>query len=297
MHEPAIVPLPLLRTTYRFRAAGEGRLPGFAGSAWRGAFGHALKRTVCVMRLRPCEGCPLARTCLYPTLFHAAPDPAAARLRRLQSVAQPYVLMPPPEGPRRLRPGDRVELGVTLVGRAIGQRAYVRRALERAGEGGLGPDRLRFELESVATATTPPAVPPADRPLTLHFVTPLRLKRDAHLVTPEAFTPGDLLMALLRRVSMLRAFHDAAPLALDFAALKELAAATRWARRAVRWHETRRYSTRQEALLALGGLVGEAELAPAPLGPFRELLALAPWIGVGKGASMGLGQVRIEAAP
>lgn len=143
MNEPSIISLPLLRTTYRFRAATEGRLPAFAGSAWRGAFGHALKRAVCVMRLRPCDGCPLERSCLYPTLFHAAPDPAAARLSRLRSIAQPYVLMPPPDGPRRLRPGDAVELAVTLVGWAIGQRAYVQRALERAA-GGLGPDRLRL---------------------------------------------------------------------------------------------------------------------------------------------------------
>lgn len=146
-------------------------------------------------------------------------------------------------------------------------------------------------------AADPPAPPPADRAILVRLVTPLRLRRDGHLVTPEAFAPGDLLMALLRRVSMLGAFHDVAPLALDFVALKELAGATRWARRAVRWHETRRYSSRQEALLAMGGLVGEVVLEPAPLGPFRELLAVAPWIGVGKGASMGLGQVRLEAAP
>lgn len=296
MHETSIGSLQLLRATYRFRAAAEGRLPAFAGSAWRGAFGHALKRSACVMRLRPCAGCPLERTCLYPTLFHAAPDPAAACLSRLERVAPPYVLMPPPAGPRRLRPGDAVELDLTLVGRAIGQRAYVQRALERAADGGLGPDRLRLELESVAMMKEPPSPPPDDHPLTIRFLTPLRLKRDGHLVTPEALTPGDLLMALLRRVSMLRAFHAREPLALEFVALRAMAATARWEHRALRWHETRRYSTRQEALLAMGGIVGEAILAPAPLGAFRELLALAPWIGVGKGASMGLGQMQIEAA-
>jgi hypothetical protein len=296
MHETSTEWVPLLRTAYRFRAVGEGRLPGFAGSAWRGAFGHALKRAVCIMRLRPCCGCPLERTCLYPTLFHAAPDPAARRLSRLQSVAQPYVLMPPPQGPRFVRPGDPIRLDVTLVGRAIGQRAYVRRALERAAEGGIGPDRLRLELESVAMVPGPPSPPPDDLPLTIRFLTPLRLKRDGQLITPETLAPADLLMALLRRVSMLGAFHAQQPLRLDFLALKATAATARWQHRALGWQETRRYSTRQLALLAMGGVVGEAVLAPAPLGAFRELLALAPWIGVGKGASMGLGQVQIEAA-
>jgi hypothetical protein len=287
--------LSLHHRRHRFVARGEGRLPAFAGSAWRGAFGHALKRTVCVMRLRPCAGCPLERGCIYPTLFAAAPDPEGERLTGLERVAQPYVLTPPPQGPTRLAPGDAVELGLTLVGRAIGQRAYVTRALARAGADGLGPDRLPLELAASEAAEPAPAPPEGER-LRLELVTPLRLKRDGRLVTPEALTPADLLMALLRRVSMLRAFHDGAPLMLDFGALKAEAAAAGWARLAVRWQETVRFSTRQGQKLRMGGLVGTVELLTAAVPGFLELLALAPWIGIGKGASMGLGQVRLGAA-
>jgi hypothetical protein len=295
--QPGARPLALTlhHARHRFLARGEGRLPAFAGSTWRGAFGHALKRTVCVMRLRPCAGCPLERSCLYPTLFAAAPDPEGERLSRLERVAQPYVLMPPAAGPRQLRPGDAVELGLTLVGRAIGQRAYVARALARAGADGLGPDRLPLGLEASEAAPALPALPGGGR-LRLELVTPLRLKRDGRLVTPEALTPADVLMALLRRVSMLRAFHDGAPLALDFKALKAEATAARWARRAVGWQETTRFSTRQGQRLRMGGLVGTLELVTAEVPRFHELLALAPWIGIGKGASMGLGQVRLGEA-
>jgi hypothetical protein len=62
MTEPVF--LPLRRTRLVLVACGAGRFPAFPGSAWRGAFGHALKRTVCVMRLRPCAGCPLERSCI-----------------------------------------------------------------------------------------------------------------------------------------------------------------------------------------------------------------------------------------
>ena len=296
MHDRTTPTLELLRVTCLFHATGNGRLPSFMGSAWRGAFGHALRRSVCVMRLRPCTGCPLERSCLYTTLFRAAPDPARGVLSRLQDVAQPYVLMPPAEGPRRVIAGDPVRLDLTLVGRAIGQRAYVQRALERAAEGGLGPDRVPLRLAAVEPLAPSPRTPTAGR-LVVQLVTPLRLKRDGRLVGPDRLTPADLLMALLRRVSMLRAFHDAAPLQLDFGALKGHAAGLSWQRIAVRWQETRRYSTRQEALLTMGGLVGEAELDAAKLGPFRELVALAPCIGIGKGASMGLGQVAVGPEP
>ncbi len=95
-------------------SSGAGRWPSFSGSAWRGAFGHALKRTVCVMHLRPCPGCPLE-----PPASTPRSSPPARRATRcgVTTIPHPYVLCPP-FGPRRLAPGTAVTLGVTLVGRA-----------------------------------------------------------------------------------------------------------------------------------------------------------------------------------
>ena len=42
--------LPLSRHRLEFLPTISGRWPRYAGSAWRGGFGHALKRVVCVMR-------------------------------------------------------------------------------------------------------------------------------------------------------------------------------------------------------------------------------------------------------
>lgn len=289
------IDLVLWHDRYRFRADRDGRLPTFAGSAWRGAFGHALKRTVCVMRLRPCCGCPLERSCIYPTVFEAAPDPEGQRLSSLERIAQPYVLMPPWAGPRQIAAGEEVSLGVTLVGRAAGQRAYVRRALEAAAAAGLGRERVPLTV-TAAEPSSAAAPLPEGVPLRLVLRTPVRLKRDGRLVTPASLAAGDLLMALVRRVSMLRAFHDEAPLALDFAGLKQAAAHAAFTSRAVRWVDTLRYSTRQERHLQMGGLVGSVVLEAGALRPFLPFLTLAPWIGVGKGASMGLGQVDVVAA-
>jgi hypothetical protein len=289
--------LPLLHLRLGFRAQACARLPAFAGSPWRGAFGHALKRTVCVMRLRPCAGCPLAASCIYPMVFEAAPDEGAARLSRLERIAQPYVLMPPPEGPRSVAAGDPVELRLTLVGRAIGQRAYVLRAVEEAAWHGIGPDRVRLALERQAeTASESLIAPPASGRQRIRFLTPLRLRREARLVTPDRLLPADLLMALVRRISMLATFHTDRPLTGDFRALRDRAAQLRWESCRLRWRELQRRSSRQAALLQMGGLVGEAELDMAGAASFAPFLRLLPWVGVGKGASMGLGQVELADA-
>jgi CRISPR-associated endoribonuclease Cas6 len=64
----------------------------------------------------------------------------------------------------------------------------------------------------------------------------------------------------------------------------------------VRWVEWARWSGRQQALLKMGGLVGALSLRLAGLEPFWPFLALAPWVHVGKGATMGLGAMRVTAA-
>jgi CRISPR/Cas system endoribonuclease Cas6 (RAMP superfamily) len=46
----------------------------------------------------------------------------------------------------------------------------------------------------------------------------------------------------------------------------------------------------------MGGLVGTVILPLADLEPFWPFLALAPWAHVGKGATMGLGAMRVDPA-
>jgi hypothetical protein len=50
-------PLALSRYELRLCAEETCSLPAFLGSTLRGAFGHALKKTVCVMQHRVCERC------------------------------------------------------------------------------------------------------------------------------------------------------------------------------------------------------------------------------------------------
>jgi hypothetical protein len=51
---PSEIRLPIGRFQARFTVASPVRLPPWPGSAWRGAFGHALKRALCVTRAPVC---------------------------------------------------------------------------------------------------------------------------------------------------------------------------------------------------------------------------------------------------
>lgn len=52
----------------------------------------------------------------------------------------------------------------------------------------------------------------------------------------------------------------------------------------------------QQPLLQMGGLIGSLSLPLAWLEPFWPFPALGPWVHVGKGATIGLGAMRVAAA-
>jgi hypothetical protein len=307
---PAVadLPLPVSRYRLRFIAREPLRLPAYAGSAWRGAFGRALKRLVCVTREPRCSDCLLYRSCSYPYLFETPPDPAVALLRKYPAAPHPFLLRPPGDTRRPLVAGAETTLDLNLFGHGHRYLSYVLHALGQAAERGVGTDRGRLALAEVLQETAtgwtlihqpdgpltpqPPAIPqppPCPARLKLSIDTPLRLAVANDHVTPETFRFTHLFGSLLRRISLLIAFHGDQPLAADFAALARAADAVPLAATRLHWRDWNRYSSRQRTPVPMGGLVGEIELSGAGLEPFWPWLWLGQWTHAGKGAVMGLG--------
>jgi hypothetical protein len=124
--------------------------------------------------------------------------------------------------------------------------------------------------------------------------TPLRLRAKDHYLNPERFHFGPLFSNLLRRISLLTTFHTDTPLETDFAALAQTARRIEVESMELRWHDWTRYSSRQDTLLKMGGLLGWVTLAGSDLSPFWPYLWLGQWTHAGKGSSMGLGKYRLE---
>lgn len=305
--------LPLAALRLHFRLDAPPSLPAYAGSAWRGAFGHALKRAVCVVPGPACGDCPLYRGCAYSYVFETPPPPDSAKMRKYEAVQHPFVLAPEPAPDEAS-----YVLGVTLFGRGAQYLPHVVHALSKAGEGGVGKRRQPFRLERVEQAggddlsqwrdifrpgrpltplpAAPPAPPPPPAAFGLSLLTPLRLRREEVYVAAEDFQFADCFGALLRRISMLTYFHTDTPLEADFAGLAQAARAVPLAGKRLVWRDWERYSSRQKTTMKMGGLMGEFLLDGRAAAAFWPYLWLGQWTHVGKAATMGLGRYRIVPA-
>ena len=299
-----VLPIGLYRAV--FASDAPPRFSGFPGNAWRGALGHALKRSVCVTRQPQCQDCVLYRSCLYPYFWDTPPHVGAEKMRKYETAPHPFVLDTDDAEPLRL--------DFTLLGQANRHLPVFIHALTQAAAGPRGVSGNVMQLQRVEQSAAPgddgwrvifqpgrllaalPArvaeIPPVPVACTLDIQTPLRVKREGRHVGPRDFAFADLFGNLLRRISMLTYFHTETPLNTDFGALKEAARQVA-AKCELEWQEHTRYSTRQQAEMQLGGVVGRLVLENADLSPFWPYLWLGQFTHAGSGATMGLGRYRI----
>lgn len=129
----------------------------------------------------------------------------------------------------------------------------------------------------------------------LFFDTMTRLKFAGSLEDRPEF--HIIIRSLLRRTSSLLYFHHGTKLGMDFSGFISKAGAIRLASYHTEWVDWERYSSRQDTRMKLGGIVGsatyefpETELARL----FLPWLLLAEYVHVGKGATFGLGGIRLQ---
>ncbi|RMG65490.1 MAG: CRISPR system precrRNA processing endoribonuclease RAMP protein Cas6 [Calditrichaeota bacterium] len=281
-------------------------LPDFKGSTFRGKFGHVLKRTICVMRHRDCARCALRQQCAYPYLFETTNE-------RQQTVARPFVIEPPLTRKRFYLAGEPLDFGLVLIGRAISYLPYFVYCFERMGEEGIGQDRGRYQLNSVAAVDAAwRKVPVYDGEskrldsefptlaldafkarllpqVTLHFYTPTDIRTQGQRADQLDFTT--LLKAILRRYHSLRYFHgdgqkERFEIDWDAAGKVEIVHQELEGRR------FKRYSNRQRRPVALAGFTGRITYR-GDLGQFYPWIKIGELLHVGKNTVFGMGGYRV----
>ncbi len=311
----------LLLGNYRlsFVAVDDVPIRRYSGSAWRGLFGHALKKTLCITRGNDCSRCLLYYSCGYSYLFETPPPPDAEKMRKYRAVPHPFVIIPLQTEDACYKPSEYFSIGIRLFGRANRHLPYVVQSWKIAGSLGFGQGGgHRFQLATVLQEAIPgsgewnaiyrpdeplKSIPPAPpevpaKPDRVHIAlrSPLRLNRESRPVAPEDFTFSDLFRPLLRRTSMLSYFHGEQPLEVDFKQLSEQSDTVELVEPKLHWQKWTRHSSRQKTSINMSGIEGEFHLDPGQLDAFWPYLWLGQWLGVGKGTVMGQGRYQINAA-
>lgn len=296
-------------TIYQFAltAKTEIILPPFKGSTFRGGFGNAFKKVVCINRKNDCDTCLLKEKCVYAYIFESILPQGSAIMRKYKRIPHPFVIRPSLSKQKYFRPGDKLTFSLILIGKAISYLPYFIYTLEELGKIGIGKGRGNYELSEVhygdkliynsrdkqlkAASTSNPSkqneVPQNSKLITLNFFTPTRLIYQEDLVLDLEF--HILIRTLIRRITTLAYFHcDTDMSQMNFKEIIAQAEKVKVESRNLIWDDWERYSSRQETKMNLGGFKGKITFS-GEIAPFLPWIKLGEAVHVGKGTSFGLG--------
>lgn len=305
-------PWPIVRYRFEWTVTRAMYLPDYAGSAFRGAFGRALRRTSCMTHMSECQHCPLYRSCPYTMIFET-PAPMTHSLQKFSKIPNPYVIEAPDWGRRSYQPGDKLSFSIVLIGKALYHLPLVIYALQKAflkdvvhGTANLNGVFCFNSQEGEQLIYSPSYSQVLEHSQTLllsnifkpmsvakmRFLTPLRIQENGLALSAERLTTDKILMTLCRRLGLLLELQSHSQFIIPFVELKALAQ-TCEIEKDLYWQDWVRYSSRQQQKMHLGGVMGSLELSHLPE-IFSLFLYIGQWVHFGKNTSFGLGQYVLE---
>lgn len=278
-------------------------MPAFPGSAWRGAFGHALRANGCITGEKSCEHCHAAAACPYAYIFETPPRDGGGERGITTQAPRPYVISAPPSKPKSQH---RYTLRLTLTGSAaqhLGLIIYAFQEAGRRGVAGNGPMELDavevydgkhwLALNSVTDSVLPSLsekIPEANgHDQEIRFHTPLRLKNGGRYLSAEAASPLILARALLGRLWELARHHGGEGQPPYPGDLHERLRSSRFVQQRLKWQEVYRHSNRQGKKHPIGGLIGSLRLHEDDARLLWPALWLGQFLHIGKLTTLGHG--------
>ena len=275
-------------------------MPEYAGSAIRGALGHALKDMACFSARFHRGHCQCLETegCLYQQLFD--PLPRQCQALQLQYDAAPPLIVQAHHLPEQLSAQETAHFDIMVLGQhAITQWPIIQLALQRALMGGIGwrhPQRGRAQLTQVETLPVESAPNPIQsHSMHIQLLGHTRLQHQGQILVAEDWQPEHWLKAALRRQTLMRDAYQLALPDIHWPDLQTDVTAITWRNTNLHDVDWTRYSNRQQQTMPLNGVGGEfvlEQVSPA----LQALLHYGQWLHVGKNSIFGLGQYQIASS-
>ena len=304
-------PFPVGRYRFVFNVYKQIILPGYAGSAIRGVFGHALRKASCITGLKQCNDCGLKKTCPYTGLFEIGVR-QQYHSGMTTTATNPYVIEAPWDSKREYKPSERYEFSIVLVGPALKQLALCIHAMRQAFGRGIGPASGKASLVEVIDHNSDSIIWSAEEPeLVKHnahidpgencaapgkhclikIETPLRIGSNGKLLDKSDLGATEFLTATVRRVAALVEGNMDMVLSTDYSGLRQQSLQLS-CKTDLRWREWERFSGRQKQSMSAGGVIGHIELS-GELESFLPFLQIASYVHIGKMTSFGNGKIQL----
>ena len=317
------LPITLLRLVVTAAPVTKLFLPNFAGSMLRGAYGHGLRKLVCMTKALSCEGCSLRNSCPYPRLFEPyGVDITKVGLRHNQATPPPpFIIVPPQIGHHAIEADQPFQFEIRLFGSSIHDLSLIIEAWRRALLNGLGTNKVPCHLLTVENKLSdhdhliydgsnncliPAPIEYSSLEIeksspvndfTLVVSSPLRLQTNGKRFAIKELSVERLVMDSVRRARLLIA-------ACGTEANKNQVAAwpvNDWKQSALKasltadlkWMEWSRQSSRQGQTINTGGWIGKIDIKNANPDVYYAI-KMAEITGIGKECVFGFGRINIE---
>ncbi len=300
----------------------DGRLPGYKGGLLRGAMGYALRQRFCMQDFNnSCKRCENRPQCQYALFFEPmATDSASGEVLAgsgFTDAARPFVFEIQ-DFRRHFKVGDRFKFSLRLLGMELAILQVIADVFTDMSEMGLGKSRIpgsfsinnvklshKHDLHPLVSAnriSLRDALEPLQstlftnpQSLTLRFLTWTVLKANGSVL--HHFEKDVFAKAVLRRFRQLIALYgEENEYSLFMNDYDKLLQA--WRHVVVGYDHTEfrkwgRTSTRQRQTYEVEGFTGTVKLQHVPT-VWIPFLEWSEWLHVGKGATFGLGAMRIQ---